>query len=61
MSNQLTVKEANLYKQQAKQSTVAAVKQRSRLNDFCSTEKETDCELEKVYAKATALSVENAK
>mmetsp|Transcript_39973 Transcript_39973/g.80082 ORF Transcript_39973/g.80082 Transcript_39973/m.80082 type:complete len:506 (-) Transcript_39973:208-1725(-) len=59
--NQMRVKEANLWKQSAKQSTEAAAKQRSRLNDFWASEKEADRELEKVRAEATALSVENAK
>lgn len=46
-TNQLTIKEANLWKQAAKQSTEAAAKQRSRLNEFWASEKEADRELEK--------------
>ena len=46
----LTIKEANLYKQAAKQSTQAAAKQRSRLNEFWASEREADRELEKAQA-----------
>jgi DNA repair exonuclease SbcCD ATPase subunit len=50
----LTIKEANLWKQAAAQSSAAAAKQRSRLNDFWASEREAERELEKVQARLDA-------
>ena len=53
-ANQMKLKEVGLFKGQAERSAQAAAKQRSRLDDFWASEKETDRALEKVQAELAA-------